>query len=515
MKNNRLKFIYFGSFLSSIILVFLILNSPVYAQSTTGSITICTVIIDSQNNVINGSGTGATFSVPPSGPTDPTFPAPAGFFTRVNFTTPLTFNARILTRSLQNDAQCVRQSNLSFGTYYYGQEIISGSNSSNWEPLLYNDQYTVPVQTLADFFYYNVTAGNSDGRITVQSPGFVDRTLVVLNKLKPPPPPPPPPPLPPPPPPPGPPPPPSDTTSPIISNVRITNITTSTATVLWDTNELSNSQVEFCRTATRCGINTTLDPQLTLSHSVNLSGLLANTTYYVWVKSRDGTGNLGILGYFLFRTLSQNPPPPPGLPPPPPPGPPPPPPPPAQNPVIISNIQVTNITRDSATVAWDTDRPANSRIYSCSFGLFCFNTLVNDQNLTTSHTFNISGLRADRNYYLQITATDANSGYGQSSIVIFRTLLGLIISNTRVVNTTQASVTVAWDTNYPADSRIIVCQIFLFCFFSAPVRDPVVTPSHSMTVSNLKPGTIYYYQVSSVDPLGYFARSSLTSFRTQ
>lgn len=310
--------------------------------------------------------------------------------------------------------------------------------------------------------------------------------------------------LPPPPPPLGPPPPPADTTPPVISNVRITNITTTTATVLWDTNELGSSQIEFCRTVTRCGINTTLDSQLTLSHSTNLSGLLANTTYYVWAKSRDGAGNLGTLGYFLFRTLSQAPPPPP----PPPPAPPP-------TPVIISNIQVTNVTRDSATVAWDTDRPADSRIYSCSFGLFCFNTLVNDQNLTTSHTFNISGLRADRNYYIQLTATDANGGYGQSSIVIFRTLLGLIVSNTRVTNTTQSSVTVAWDTNYPADSRIIVCQIFLFCFFSAPVRDPLVTSSHVMTISNLRSGTIYYFQVSSVDPLGYFARSSLTSFRTQ
>ncbi len=82
-----------------------------------------------------------------------------------------------------------------------------------------------------------------------------------------------------------------DTIPPIISGVTSSAITSSSATILWTTDENSDSQVEF-GTDTSYGSVTSLNPALSFSHSVSLSNLLASTTYHYSVKSIDGAGNL-------------------------------------------------------------------------------------------------------------------------------------------------------------------------------------------------------------------------------
>ena len=345
-----------------------------------------------------------------------------------------------------------------------------------------------------------LTAVNDAGTSATCSAG-----VTVSSPLPPPPPPGPPPPQPPPP----------DITELFISNVRIINITTTTATVLWDTNKPADSQVEYCLNYIRCGTNTPPIVQTATNHTVNLSGLLPSTTYFIWVKSRDGAGNLAILGYFLFNTAYRTSPPPPGQPPPPQPPPPQPPPPPVvDDRIVISNIRVINITRDSATITWDTDRPADSRVYSC-FWVFCFYSLAYDQNLTISHSLILTGLSPDTEHYIRVYSRDNSGAYGSSQLFSFKTGPGIIISNVEVTNITAASFTVSWATNYPADSRILACPAPLFfCFFVTPIRDPVLTLAHTMTVSNLSSRTDYYYSLTSVDPTGYYARTSFSSIKT-
>ena len=93
----------------------------------------------------------------------------------------------------------------------------------------------------------------------------------------------------------------TDTTAPSISAISSSSITQTSATINWTTNEASNSQVEYGPT-TSYGSNTTLDTTDVTAHSVNISGLTANTTYQYRVKSRDAANNLATSANGTFTT---------------------------------------------------------------------------------------------------------------------------------------------------------------------------------------------------------------------
>ena len=95
--------------------------------------------------------------------------------------------------------------------------------------------------------------------------------------------------------------PPFDFTKPLISDVTVTNITLTSATVNWVTDEPADSLVKY---GTESG-NYTLqkyDSANVTSHSVNLVGLLPNTTYYFVVNSTDLNRNSNESVEYNFTT---------------------------------------------------------------------------------------------------------------------------------------------------------------------------------------------------------------------
>jgi phosphodiesterase/alkaline phosphatase D-like protein len=94
---------------------------------------------------------------------------------------------------------------------------------------------------------------------------------------------------------------PADTTAPVISLVVSAPITSNGATITWTTNELANSQVQY-GTTTSYGSTTTLDLILALTHSADITGLSASTTYHYRVKSIDDAGNVALGSDQTFTT---------------------------------------------------------------------------------------------------------------------------------------------------------------------------------------------------------------------
>lgn len=82
---------------------------------------------------------------------------------------------------------------------------------------------------------------------------------------------------------------PPDTTPPVIANVIASNVTGSSAVVSWNTDEPSNSVVEY-GTTTAYG-SAVSDFASVTAHLVNLAGLANNTLYHYRVRSTDVAGN--------------------------------------------------------------------------------------------------------------------------------------------------------------------------------------------------------------------------------
>ena len=91
-----------------------------------------------------------------------------------------------------------------------------------------------------------------------------------------------------------------DTTAPVVSGVATNNITPTTANLSWLTSEPSTSQVIY-GASINYGSSST-DSTLTMSHSISLSGLSANTTYHYEIISIDAAGNISTTNDATFKT---------------------------------------------------------------------------------------------------------------------------------------------------------------------------------------------------------------------
>lgn len=94
----------------------------------------------------------------------------------------------------------------------------------------------------------------------------------------------------------------TDKIAPNILNVRVVNINSDSATILWETDEDAISFVEYGKSATFG--NTYGQWDSTKNHEVTLNFLEEQTTYFFRALSADSSGNLAISPVQTFTTLS-------------------------------------------------------------------------------------------------------------------------------------------------------------------------------------------------------------------
>jgi phosphodiesterase/alkaline phosphatase D-like protein len=273
-------------------------------------------------------------------------------------------------------------------------------------------------------------------------------------------------------------PPPVDTTPPIISNVSNSNLTSSSARITWNTNEASDSQVEYGLTQNYDNVSS-LESDLVTSHQVDIYGLEANTTYHYQVRSRDAAGNLTASEDFTFKTSE----------------------PPDVTGPFISNVNATNITYNSAVLRWNTDEASDSQVeYGLSQSYGNNSDLISD--LVMAHSVKLSGLSASTTYHYRVRSRDAAGNLTASEDFTFKTseppdLTGPVISNVNATNITYNSAVLNWNTDEASDSQVEYGLSQSYGNSSDLISDLVT--SHSVKLSGLSASTTYHYCVKSRD----------------
>lgn len=98
----------------------------------------------------------------------------------------------------------------------------------------------------------------------------------------------------------------SDTSAPLISNVNVSGVGSTTAAVNWTTNEEATSKVYY-GTTTPINLGSALSASqggMAILHSVPLTGLATSTTYYYVVEAKDAVNNIATSSQSSFTTLA-------------------------------------------------------------------------------------------------------------------------------------------------------------------------------------------------------------------
>jgi hypothetical protein len=211
-----------------------------------------------------------------------------------------------------------------------------------------------------------------------------------------------------------------DVTAPKITDgPEATNITKTSAQIVWTTNEDSDSLVLY-GTASQIYKFSESSQKMTTAHKILLDGLKADTRYYYVVESTDAHGNTVRSKERTFRTL-------------------------AEPLVILSGPTVQDITQTGATVLWTTNHASDSDVrYGVASGMYAGDAYNAAE--TTSHSVRLEGLAPGTLYYF-IVESKTQSDEAVSDEQTFQTQGGQAQSPDLIVD-------YVWEDDHQLHARI-------------------------------------------------------------
>ncbi|MBI4140342.1 hypothetical protein HY485_00750, partial [Candidatus Woesearchaeota archaeon] len=214
-----------------------------------------------------------------------------------------------------------------------------------------------------------------------------------------------------------------------ISNVRVTKVTSNSATIEWDTDNASDGKVKYGKT-TAIGFTQRHDNFLS-SHSLTLSaGIESDTSYLFAVESIDASGATAIdnnsNSFYAFKTADVAPPP-----------------------------QVTGLKASAAQnevlLSWD-------NVNATDFDHYAVYRNRNKIATTTTNSFNdLIAVNADISYKVSAVDKSGNEGPLSDTVIVQAQQSDLtppVISNIDDLPLSDTSVKIAWATNKNSTSVV-------------------------------------------------------------
>jgi hypothetical protein len=326
---------------------------------------------------------------------------------------------------------------------------------------------------------------------------------------------------------------------PVISNIKIVEVTTSSAVISWTTDKRADSIVNYGLDRNYGIIR---DSTFKTDHQLILENLLPNTDYYFQIASVDENGNQSASKGFVFSTKklteiagvekfgeeakliekaveavyqmkseeaiaftkekieevgAKK----------------------AEELVIIGDPRA-EVGEDWAKISWATNKESNSIValvpesdYNPKSQEPYIMKVGEPNEYVLHHIVEIKGLKPATTYHFQVQSTPKIGETAKSEDRTFTTLSVLpVISNLQVVKVEEDAVTLSWLTNIPCSSLIEYKN--LKTGEIKQVGDPIFTTIHRFRLTNLDFDTSYQVVVTAENEQGDKTKSQPITFTT-
>jgi hypothetical protein len=323
--------------------------------------------------------------------------------------------------------------------------------------------------------------------------------------------------------------------APVISNITVTENSSTSATIGWALDQPATGQIEYGTTNAYGQLSTKESSFNYSSHAQTLTGLTAGTTYHfrlVSTNSGDLTTNSNDFTFTLSGTSADIT----NI---------------TANPVtdttadinwtsagdgpsvieigtttayeqdavsvefapVISNVLVTVNSPTSVTVSWSLNKPATGQIeYGSTTAYGLLSTKESSFNYS-SHAQTLNGLTSGAVYHFRIVSTDqAGSTAYSDDLLLTTNNTAPVIANIVVTVDSSSAVTIEWDTDKVATAQVEYGLTDAYGQLSDKDESLTLT-HHTRTLTGLSNG-VYHFRLASTGQAGITSYSADSTFTT-
>lgn len=189
-----------------------------------------------------------------------------------------------------------------------------------------------------------------------------------------------------------------DNAAPILSLVTVTSISDNSALIVWNTDEVADSLIEFGHSGSLIQRRGELDYSQT--HSLVLSRLQPATVYQLRISATDPSENTVTSELISFTTTAGAD---------------------LTSPAFTLAPVISDITETGAQISWSTDEFSSQSVV---YGLRPedLGSMASAEGLMSDHQVSLSGLLPGATYYLKVLSEDISQNIVQSAIITMQTL---------------------------------------------------------------------------------------------
>lgn len=284
----------------------------------------------------------------------------------------------------------------------------------------------------------------------------------------------------------------------VITSVDITQ-TDKNATIEWRTNRKTIGKVEYGIQPGdyKWSVSTNLNKD---NHAITISGLFPDTKYFIRITAEDDL-SLVQSTVQVFETLKAQ----------------------DNQAPRITNVTVAYLTGNTATIQWETDEDATSEVL---YGLTeSYGKVKTSSNRKRIHDITLTGLIDATTYQFRVQSKDGDNNTSRWFNMSFRTKFGTALDNDELIiynispisendiNVGKNSAVIAWRTNKLAEGYV------RYSTSPSPGTRVLTNPprdyTHNVTLTGLKSGTTYYYDITVKDVFNKTERTKILSFQTK